>query len=78
MKMLEKQLENLYIQKNKIDEEIELLKEKIKLEKEKILVKKDFTKNEKIELFKSLFVPDLIFMQKNGLAKMVANKVFIL
>lgn len=56
MKTLEKQLENLYIQKNRIDEEIELLKEKIKLEKEKVLVKKDFTKNEKIELFKSLFV----------------------
>ena len=56
MKSLEKQLENLYIQKNKIDEEIELLKEKIKLEKEKILLKKDFTKDEKIELFKSLFI----------------------
>ena len=47
MKTLEKQLENLYIQRNKIDEEIELLKEKIKLEKEKILLKKDFTKDEK-------------------------------
>jgi hypothetical protein len=50
MKSLEKQLENLYIQKNKIDEEIELLKQKIKIEKEKILLKKDFTKDEKIEL----------------------------
>ena len=48
MKTLEKQLENLYIQKNKIDEEIELLKQKIKIEKEKILLKKDFTKDEKI------------------------------
>ena len=56
MKILEKQLEDLYIQKNQIDEEIELLKQKIKVEKEKILLKKDFTKNEKIELFKSLFV----------------------
>ena len=56
MKILEKQLENLYIQKNKIDEESELLKQKIKIEKEKILRKKDFTKDEKIDLFKSLFV----------------------
>ena len=46
MKTLEKQLENLYIQKNKIDEEIELLKQKIKIEKEKILLKNDFTKVE--------------------------------
>lgn len=56
MKNLEKQLENLYIQKNKIEEEIELLKEKIKVEKGKISLKKDFTKDEKIELFKSLFI----------------------
>ena len=56
MKNLERQLENLYIQKNKIEEEIELLKEKIKEEKQKTLLKKDFTKDEKIELFKSLFV----------------------
>jgi len=33
MTNLEQQLENLYIQKNKIEDEIELLKEKIKIEK---------------------------------------------
>lgn len=53
---LEKQLENLYIQRNKIDEEIELLKEQIKSQKESLSIKKKFTKEEKIELFKSLFI----------------------
>ena len=53
---LEKQLENLYIQRNKIDDDIELLKEQIKAKKESFLLKKKFTKDEKIELFKSLFI----------------------
>ena len=56
MTNLEQQLENLYIQKNKIEEEIQLVKEQIKAEKESVLVKKKFSKDEKIELFKSLFV----------------------
>ena len=56
MTNLEQQLENLYIQKNKIEEEIELVKEQIKAEKESVLVKKKFSKDEKIELFKSLFI----------------------
>ena len=56
MTNLEIQLENLYIQKNKIEEEIELVKEQIKAEKESVLVKKKFSKDEKIELFKSLFI----------------------
>ena len=69
MKSLEKQLEDLYIQKNQIDEEIELLKQKIKVEKEKILLKKDFTKNEKIELFKSLFVGRFDIYAKKWISK---------
>uniref|UniRef100_UPI00404807E8 TOTE conflict system archaeo-eukaryotic primase domain-containing protein n=1 Tax=Aliarcobacter sp. TaxID=2321116 RepID=UPI00404807E8 len=56
MTNLEIQLENLYIQKNKIDEEIQLIKEQIKLEKESELEKRIFSKDEKIELFKSLFI----------------------
>ncbi|MBD3831349.1 MAG: helicase, partial [Arcobacter sp.] len=55
MQTLEKRLEELYIQKNKIDEEIESLKEQIK-EKQALKIKKTFTKDEKIELFKSLFI----------------------
>lgn len=55
METLEKRLEELYIQKNKIDEEIESLKEQIK-EKQALKIKKTFTKDEKIELFKSLFI----------------------
>ena len=69
MKNLEKELENLYIQKNKIEEEIELLKEKIKIEKEKTLLKKDFTKDEKIELFKSLFVARFDIYAKKWVSK---------
>lgn len=55
METLEKRLEELYIQKNKIDEEIEYIKEQIK-EKQALKIKKTFTKDEKIELFKSLFI----------------------
>ena len=47
MKTLEKELENLYIQKNKIEDEIELLKEKIKIEKEKVVLKKILQKTKK-------------------------------
>ena len=56
MTSLEQQLENLYIQKNKIEEEIQLVKEQIKAEQESILFKKKFSKDDKIELFKSLFI----------------------
>ena len=56
MTNLEKQLENLYIEKNRIEEQIEFLKQKIKVEKDSFLVKKKFTKDEKIEIFKSLFI----------------------
>ncbi|MDY3203470.1 MAG: DEAD/DEAH box helicase family protein [Arcobacter sp.] len=55
METLEKRLEELYIQKNKIDEEIEFLKEQIK-QKNSNLIKKNLSKDEKIELFKSLFI----------------------
>jgi superfamily II DNA or RNA helicase len=65
----EKQLENLYIQKNKIDEEIELLKEQIRLEKDLTLVKKKFNKDEKIELFKSLFIARFDIYAKKWISK---------
>ena len=56
MENLEKRLEALYIQKNKIEEEIELLVGQIKEEKEKKAQKKEFSKDEKIEIFRNLFV----------------------
>ena len=55
MQTLEKRLEELYIQKSKIEEEIAFLTNQIK-EKATLNQKKSFSKNEKIELFKSLFV----------------------
>ncbi|PUE67716.1 helicase [Arcobacter lacus] len=55
MQTLEKRLEELYIQKTKIEEEIAFLTNQIK-EKATSNQKKSFSKNEKIELFKSLFV----------------------
>ncbi|MFY4758819.1 TOTE conflict system archaeo-eukaryotic primase domain-containing protein [Aliarcobacter butzleri] len=55
MQTLEKRLEELYIQKTKIEEEIAFLTNQIK-GKATLNQKKSFSKNEKIELFKSLFV----------------------
>ncbi|MCR8709267.1 DEAD/DEAH box helicase [Aliarcobacter butzleri] len=55
MQTLEKRLEELYIQKTKIEEEIAFLTNQIK-EKATLNQKKSFSKNEKIELFKLLFV----------------------
>ncbi|MCG3715249.1 DEAD/DEAH box helicase, partial [Aliarcobacter butzleri] len=55
MQTFEKRLEELYIQKTKIEEEIAFLTNQIK-EKATLNQKKSFSKNEKIELFKSLFV----------------------
>ncbi|MFW2234498.1 TOTE conflict system archaeo-eukaryotic primase domain-containing protein [Aliarcobacter butzleri] len=55
MQTLEKRLEELYIQKTKIEEEIAFLTNQIK-EKATSNQKMSFSKNEKIELFKSLFI----------------------
>jgi superfamily II DNA or RNA helicase len=55
---LEKKLKNLYLQKENIEEEIKSLEEQIKNEKEKASksLKTTFTKDEKIDIFKSLFI----------------------
>jgi len=55
---LEKKLKNLYLQKKNIEEEIKSLEEQIKNEKEKATkaIKTTFTKDEKIDIFKSLFI----------------------
>ncbi|WP_258237510.1 DEAD/DEAH box helicase [Arcobacter sp. CECT 9188] len=54
MKNLEQRLENLYLQKSEIENEILLLENQIK-EQTKVL-KKRLSKDEKIELFKELFI----------------------
>ena len=77
MKNLEKELENLYIQKNKIEEEIELLKRKIKIKKKNSFKKKISQKMKKIELLNLYLWQDSIFMLKSGLVKMEINKAFI-
>jgi superfamily II DNA or RNA helicase len=69
MTNLEKQLENLYIEKNRIEEQIELLKQEIKVEKDSFLVKKKFTKDEKIEIFKSLFIARFDIYAKKWISK---------
>ena len=56
MMNLEKKLETLYLEKNRIEEEIEFIENQIKIEKKSLINKKKFTKDEKIELFKSLFI----------------------
>lgn len=76
MTNLEIQLENLYIQKNKIDEEIELIKEQIKLEKESESQKRIFSKDEKIELFKSLFIARFDIYAKKWISKDGTKQAF--
>jgi len=56
MKNLEKELENLYYQKEQIEDKIFKLEEQIRTFKTKPLINKNFSKDEKIELFKSLFI----------------------
>lgn len=56
MKNLEKKLEALYTQKTKIEEEIKSLELEILEEKQKSQLQKTFTKHEKIDIFKSLFI----------------------
>jgi len=53
---LENKLKNLYLQKHEIEEEIQSLEEQISQEKQKTSLKTMFTKDEKINIFKSLFV----------------------
>ncbi|MCG3664717.1 DEAD/DEAH box helicase [Aliarcobacter butzleri] len=68
MQTLEKRLEELYIQKTKIEEEIAFLTNQIK-EKATLNQKKSFSKNEKIELFKSLFVARFDIYAKKWLSR---------
>ncbi|QKF58586.1 DEAD/DEAH box helicase [Aliarcobacter lanthieri] len=54
MKNLEQRLENLYLQKSEIENEILLLENQIK--EQTLVLKKRLSKDEKIELFKELFI----------------------
>jgi len=54
IEILEQKLQNLYLQKSKIEQEISLLQKKIK-EQTKV-IRKTLSKDEKIELFKELFI----------------------
>lgn len=65
---LEKRLETLFIQKNQIEEEIAFLKKQIEENSAK-KVKKTLTKDEKIELFKSLFVARFDIYAKKWVSK---------
>lgn len=69
MTNLEKSLEALYIEKNRIENEIELLKNQIRLENDSLIKKKKFTKDEKIELFKSLFIARFDIFAKKWISK---------
>ncbi|WP_228131101.1 DEAD/DEAH box helicase [Aliarcobacter lanthieri] len=54
MKNLEQRLENLYLQKSEIENEILFLENQIK--EQTVVLKKRLSKDEKIELFKELFI----------------------
>ncbi|MGP2656464.1 TOTE conflict system archaeo-eukaryotic primase domain-containing protein [Malaciobacter sp. WC5094] len=66
MKNLKIKLEALYSQKKQIEEEIKALEEQIK---EELKQKKNFTKDEKIEIFKSLFVARSDIYAKKWISK---------
>ena len=69
MTNLEKKLETLYIEKNRIEDEIEFVKNQIRNENYTIKEKKKFSKDEKIELFKSLFVARFDIYAKKWISK---------
>ena len=69
MTNLEKKLETLYIEKNRIEDEIEFVKNQIRNENDSIKEKKKFSKDEKIELFKSLFVARFDIYAKKWISK---------
>ena len=69
MTNLEKKLETLYIEKNRIEDEIEFVKNQIRNENNTIKEKKKFSKDEKIELFKSLFVARFDIYAKQWISK---------
>ena len=69
MTNLEKKLETLYIEKNRIEDEIEFVKNQIRNENDTIIEKRKFSKDEKIELFKSLFVARFDIYAKKWISK---------
>jgi len=68
---LENKLQSLYLHKENIEEEIKSLEEQIKNEKEKASkpLKTTFTKNEKIDIFKSLFIARKDIYAKKWISK---------
>ena len=77
MTNLEKKLETLYIEKNRIEDEIEFVKNQIRNENDTIKEKKKFSKDEKIELFKSLFVARFDIYAKKWISKDGLKQGFI-
>ena len=53
---LEKELKNLYLQKEEIEVKIQSLEEEIKNKSLQVSLQRTFTKDEKIDIFKSLFI----------------------
>jgi len=69
MTSLEKKLEDLYLQKENIDVQIKELEDKIKSEKTKKSSKTTFSKLEKIDIFKSLFIARFDIYAKKWISK---------
>jgi superfamily II DNA or RNA helicase len=66
---LEKELENLYFQKKEIEIKIKSLEEEIQKEKTQKPLQTTFTKDEKINIFKSLFIARLDIYAKKWISK---------
>ena len=66
---LEEKLKNLYLEKENIEIQIKDLEEEIQKSKEKKSLKNKFTKLEKIDIFKSLFIARLDIYAKKWVSK---------
>lgn len=76
MKTVELELEELYFQKQKLEEKIKELENSLK--NEKLKDKKEFSKDEKIELFKELFISRADIYSKKWKSKDGSKEGFLL
>jgi superfamily II DNA or RNA helicase len=76
MTNLEEELKNLYLQKEEIEVKIQSLEESVKLEKQTSKLQTTFTKDEKIDIFKSLFIARADIYAKKWVSKDGLKQVF--
>ena len=76
MTNLEKELESLCLQKEEIEVKIQSLEESIKIEKQTSKLQRTFSKDEKIDIFKSLFIARSDIYAKKWISKDGSKQAF--